>query len=79
VRYNHQRAGELLKRLLQNIFRLHVEVIGGLIKNQKITRIQQHFGQGHTAFFSAGKDTNFFEYIISYKQEGSKNRTKLCF
>ena len=41
VRYNNQSSVEILQRTFQDIFCLHVQVIGGLIQNQQIHRLQQ--------------------------------------
>ena len=41
VRYNNQSSVEILQRTFQDIFRLHIQVIGGLIQNKQIHRLQQ--------------------------------------
>ena len=42
VRHEHDRAGEFLQRFQQDILGPHIQVIGGLIQQQKIAGVKQH-------------------------------------
>ena len=62
----HENHGAVVvrQRLQQNIFGAHIEVVGGLVEEQEICRVQQHAQQCIAIAFAAGEHTNALEDII---------------
>ncbi len=58
VRHGHDRALVFLEEALQPCHRLGVEVVGRLVQQQQIRRLQQQTAQGHATSFAArqGRD-----------------------
>src|SRR5579871_654102 len=71
VRNEHHRSRVFHQRIQQNIFRAHVEVIRGLVKEEKIRRLQQQAEQGIAAALAAGEHADFLENIILRKEKAS--------
>jgi len=62
----------LPKRLQQHILRAHVEVVCGLIEEQKICGMQQHSEKRIPVPLSSRKHANAFENVVAGKQEASE-------
>jgi len=66
-----------LQRLEQHVFGAQVEMIGGLVEQQKIRGPQQHARQGVTIALSAGKHADALEDFILRKQKASQQGAQL--
>ena len=66
------RAGELLNGVGEGIFGTDVEVVGGLVQNEAVSRAHEHLGQGHAVALAAGEDLTFFKDGVAAEEEGTE-------
>ena len=70
---NHNvRAFVLVQCLNQDIYRLHIEVVGRLIEQQEIGLRQQHFGQCHPRFLPPRQHLDFLENVVAREQKATQ-------
>src|SRR5258708_8975026 len=69
MRDEYNRAGVLHQSLEEDVFCAEVEVIGGLVQQQKIRRMQQHAQQSIAPALPAGEYSNLFEDLIVGEEE----------
>ena len=72
VRNDQHAAGVVGERALQDILRLHVEVVGRLVEDQEICRAQQHADECHARAFAAGEHADFFEDIVAAEKKAAE-------
>ena len=66
-------AGVVDERLLQDVLRLHVEVVGGFVEDQEVGRAHQHAAEGDTGSFSATEDADLFEDVVTFEKKAAEN------
>ena len=69
VRNEDDRAGVLHERVEQHVFGAQVEVVGGLVEQKEIRRMQQQAQQGVAAALAAGEHADLLEHVLVRKQE----------
>src|SRR5581483_636604 len=79
VRNEDHRAGVLAERCEQHVFGAHIEVIGRLVKQEKIRRMQQHPQQGIAVALAAGEHADTLEHVVSGEQKTSQQTAQICF
>src|SRR5262249_3433853 len=57
-------AGEFFKRLQEDILGAQVEMVGGLVEQQEIRRMQQHARQSITIALATGKHADGLEDLV---------------
>src|SRR5262249_17518219 len=72
VRDKDHGAGELAERLEQNIFGAKVQVVGGLVEEQKIRWMQQHAGQRVAVTLAAGKHADGLENVVLGEEKATE-------
>ena len=63
------RAGVLHQRFEQDVFGAQVEVVGGLVEQQEVGGVQQHFQQRVTIALASGEDADTLKDIVSREKE----------
>ncbi len=66
-------AGVVDECFLQDVLRLHVEVVGGLVENEEVGRADQHADQGDAGALAAAEDSDFFEDIVAFEEETAED------
>ena len=66
-------AGVVDEGLLQNVLRLHVEVVGGLVENKEVGGADEHADEGDAGAFTTGEDADFFEDVVAFKKEAAED------
>ena len=66
-------AGVVHERLLQDVLRLHVEVVRGLIENEEVRGADQHADEGDAGALTTGEDADFFEDVIAAEKEATED------
>ena len=69
--YNH-RSVEVFDSLLENVFSLHVEVIGRLVEDKKVYRFKQKFNHGKTSFLAPRQHFHFLVGSLATKHKRSE-------
>src|SRR5580704_11193964 len=69
VRDEDDCAGVANQGFEQNIFGAQVEVVGGLVEQQKVGRMQQQAQQGVASALAAGKNADLFENVFVGKEK----------
>src|SRR5262249_58796665 len=77
VRDKDHGAGELAERLEQNIFGAKVQVVGGLVEEQKIRWMQQHAGQRVAVTLAAGKHADGLENVVLGEEKATEQAAQL--
>src|SRR5579859_2769661 len=77
VRNEDHGAGELLQRIQQNVFGAQVEMVCGLVEQQKVRWMQQHAGQRVTVALAAGEHTYGLKDVIFRKKKAAKQVAQL--
>lgn len=70
---DEESTGVVDERLLQDVLRLHVEVVGGFVEDQEVGRAHQHTDEGDTGSFSATEDADLFKNVVTFKKEAAEN------
>src|SRR5208283_525591 len=68
---NH-RAGVRHERIQQDVFGPQVEMVGRLVEQQKVRRMQQQPQQGIAPAFAARKNSSLLEYVVFGKKKTSQ-------
>ena len=71
---NH-RAVVLLQRLQQHVFSAQIEVVGRLVEQQEVRRMQQHAGQSVAVALAARKHAYRLEHVVFGEKEAAQNAT----
>ena len=71
--YNYHGPVEVLYRLLQDIFGLHVEVVGRLVENQQIHRLEQQANHSQARFLTARKHLHLLVGSLAAEHEGAED------
>src|SRR5699024_922889 len=61
----------LMECIYEPLYRLHIQMVGRLIQQEKIGFGNNSFGQGYPCFLSSRQNLYLFKDIISGKQKGS--------
>lgn len=69
VRDDDQGAVELQQRLLEHVFGGHVQVVGGLVKNQEVDGIQHQLAKGKSAAFATRQHPNLLLHVVTAKHK----------
>ena len=77
VRDEDNSPSEPLKRGEQYIFGAHIKMVGGLIEQQEIRRLQQHAGERITVALSTAEYTKGLEDIVATEDETTKQSAQL--
>ena len=67
------RAVESPDGLLQHILRSHIQMIGRLVENQQVDRLQQQTDDGQTAAFASAEHFHTLVTLLASKHEGTQN------
>ena len=67
MRNEHKCAGILTQRFDQDVSGLNIEMVGGLIENQKVCGRNQRSGQCNAAAFPPGQYGDRLEHIVTVK------------
>ena len=74
----HDGAGEVLQGVLEHVYRVDVQVVGGLVQAQERLGGHEHLGQGQARLFATGEDANLLlDGIVVAKQEGAQQAALL--
>ena len=73
VRDNDSCAVESLDGLLQHVFRGHVEVVGRLVEDEQVDRLQQQANHSQTAALATAEHFYFLFIILAAKHKGAKD------
>ena len=65
VAHHDERTVEIQKRLLQHILRLQVEMVGRLIENQQVHRLQQQLEDGKTGALATRQHLHLLGRILA--------------
>ncbi len=77
VRNEDHRSGVFLQRFQQHVLGAHVQVIGGLVEQQEIRRLQQHAGQRVAVALAAREHADALEHVVFGKQETAQQAAQL--
>ena len=66
---NNRATGEFLKRLFQRAKRVHIEVVGRLVKQQQVGATFQHPRQMHAVAFTTGQLADTFLLVAALEVE----------
>ncbi len=69
VRNDDERALIRFKRLFQHILGLHIQVVGWLVQNEHVDRIEHQLTQGQSTALPTRKDAYFFLDIVPGKHK----------
>ena len=72
-----KRARILFEGFDEHIDRLDVEVVGGLIEDEKVGGGEEGAGQGHAALLATGEYGDGLEDIVAPEEEGAEERADL--
>ena len=70
-------AVEILYRVFEDIFGLHVEMIGGLVENEQIDGIEQEPYHGKSGLLASRKHLHFLVGVLATKHKCAKDVTDL--
>ena len=65
VGHHHQRAIEGLKRLLEHGLALQIQVVGRLVQDQDVVRVEEQFAQGQPCLLSARQHLDLLVHVFS--------------
>src|SRR5580700_3481955 len=77
VRNKHHRAGVFHQGFEQDVFGAQVKMVGGLIEQQKVGWMQQHFEKSVAIALASGEYADAFEDIVSGKKKTAEQATQL--
>jgi hypothetical protein len=77
VRNEDDRARVLHQRFEQDIFGAQVEVVGGLVEQQEVGGMQQHFQQRVAIALASGEHADALEDIVSRKKKTAEQAAQL--
>ena len=77
VGYEDHRAGVVLQGREEDFLGAHVQVVGGLVEQQKIRGHHQHAGQRVAVALAAGEHRYGLEDIVFREQEAAQNAAQL--
>ena len=66
-------AGVVDEGLLQDVLRLHVEVVGGLVENKEVGGADEHADEGDAGTFTTGEDADLFEDVVAFEKEAAED------
>ena len=69
MRNDNQRSIKLFQCRLQNILRLQIKMVGRLIQNQEVDRLQQELYHGQTGTLTTGEHLHLLGRIVATKHE----------
>ena len=75
VRHEENRALVGLERLFQNVTTGDVEVVGRLVQEQEVGRLQEHARQCDTIALTTGKDADLLLNVVPREEESAQNST----
>ena len=72
MRDEKDRACEGFQRLEEHVLGREVEVIGRLVENEEIGRMEEHFQEGEARSLSSRQDAYSLAYVVAAEKEGSE-------
>ncbi len=72
VRDDEHGAGVADEGALEHALGLHVEVVGGLVEDQKVGGLDEHADECDARAFATGKDADFFKDIVAAEEEAAE-------
>ena len=69
MRYEQQRAGEVLERLLQHLAAVHVQMVGGLVEYEEVVAPEHELGQRQPPPLAARERAHRLKHLVAGKQE----------
>jgi len=69
VRNQHQRAGEIFYAVFQYLEGLDVQVVGGLVQEQEVGRLEHQLRYEHAGLLAAGKPAHGEVQLLRAEQE----------
>ena len=73
VTYNNERAIERFERLLENVFRLDIHMVGRLVEGQQIVILQHQLGHSQTCTLASRQYSHPLVDVLSAEQELGKD------
>ena len=77
VRNEDNRARELLQRRQKHILGPHIEMVGGLVQQEKVAGAHQHLCERISIPLATREHTDRLKHIVLGKQERSQNGAEL--
>ena len=71
--HHNQRAGVLQEGILQYVLRVHVQVVSGLVKHQKVARRQEQLGQRQAGLLAAAEHFHLLVDIVVGEKETAQD------
>ena len=65
MRHKDHGAFKVAQSFHQHFFGCEIQVIGRLVKHQKIRRVEKHAGHGEPGFLTARERPDFFLHVVS--------------
>ena len=69
MRNNDQRAVVLQKRPLEEVFRLHIQMVRGLVEDQYVRLLQKKLQESKSGFFPSRQNRNGLINIVASEEE----------
>ena len=73
MRYYHHCAIVALYGSLENILRAHIHVVGRLVKDEQVVRLQHQSGHSQTTALTTRENLHFLINILASEQKCSQN------
>ena len=71
VRNQDERAVVVLERLLQDVLGLHVEVVGRLVEDEKVDRLEQQLDHAEAHALASRQHLDFLLCVLATKHESA--------
>ena len=72
VTYDNDGASKVAYGLLQHVLRAHIEVVGRLVEDEKVDRLQQQLYHGQTAPLASAQHLHFLVRGLASEHEGTQ-------
>jgi hypothetical protein len=73
VRHEDQRAAEILECVEEHVFGVEIEMVRGLVEQQRIGRPQQHPGHSEPGALAAREHRGLLVDVIARKKKAAKD------
>ena len=72
MRNQHQRAGKVEQIFFQNFKRGNIQIVGRLVEQQNVGRLQHQFGDEHSRPLAAGEIADGLIQLLAGKQKARR-------
>ncbi len=69
-----ERAAVVLEGLEEDLLRVEVEVVGGLVEEEDVRGLQEHLGEGEAVALAAGEDGDLLVDVVPLEEEAAEDR-----